>query len=243
MRHPHRSAALALAVAVSLTGCAALIPTSPLAERVIDVPTGAAQEVTAALTSRLDAAGATGVSIEADGDRLTVRYESDGIGVPDEVFTAPGVLGVRVVDPATDGDPIACAKAAPADGCRATTPEGEELRLGPSGLSNADVDEVRADVDQNGTWTLLIELTDAGGQVMEKISGDLACVQDQTQRRIAMLLDGEILTAPILMLDCGEVLPGELQVAGLADRADATRAAALMSAEIPEGVAIVSATG
>ncbi|MDA4890846.1 SecDF P1 head subdomain-containing protein [Microbacterium resistens] len=247
MRRSIRPAVLALVAVLgavlggTLAGCSAMTPEPSLSEVVLDVPAGNADAAREALEERLEAAGMERVSAAADGERVTVRFAPDTMGVAEDVFTAPGALAIRAVTaPAADPLPD-CVDATPQEACQAETPDGELLRLGPSDVAGDAVDGVEARIEQ-GEWVVLLDLTDAGGAAMEALTGALACAEDQALPRMAVLLDGGVLTAPSLFLECGDALTTEIQFSGMKDRQDAMRTAALLAAELPEGVTIVSAT-
>jgi SecD/SecF fusion protein len=117
------------------------------------------------------------------------------------------------------------------------------LHLGPTAIGNADVASAEAAVGPNGDWQVGLVFHDQGGEAWTRMTGDAAChpVGDR-RRRIAIVLDGEILSAPEagpdLRCDAGITEP-EAVIAGDFTRAEAEELANLVRlAPLPMEVAV-----
>ncbi|MFE6735370.1 hypothetical protein [Microbacterium sp. NPDC057650] len=242
-----RGALAATAAALLLTGCTALpFTTPPLShEVVLSVPSGRAEAVAEHLGHRLEIAGISERSIETDGDKVTVHYNpprKDGKDqqVRADLFTAPGDFAIRPVE-AQDNEAGASADCADdRSACIVTTDEDEVLELGPVEVTEKDLSTTKAVVVQN-QWSVQVDFTKSGADAMAELSGSVACAADPGLKRMAILLDGTLLSAPTLQLECGQTLPGSVQIAGQDfDRDKAAQYAALMGTTLPDGVKVVS---
>ena len=225
---------IATVTAVGASGCTLAMPQTPMEQIVLQVPPGAdPAKLVTTIEERLDALGAAH-SVEADGTKITVGYAAKDVPGGDDVFTRGGEMTLRPVlaDAASATTP--CPDAAADEPCAATN-SGEQLALGPaSPLGIAD-----AEASVQGTdWTVDVEFTASGGTVMQELSAAAACARGQ-ENRIALVLDGEILTAPSVALECGESLQEDLTVSGGFDRDDAMLLAAVMASPMPAGVTVV----
>lgn len=241
-----RSCVLTVAALALLTGCTAFPFAAPSLtnEVVLRAPSGTAAVVAEHLGHRLDVAGITARSIATNADTVTVRYsppQSGGKSAPvqEELFTAEGVLGIRPVtgigaDGSVSND---CTQAE--SPCAAKTDQGERLVLGPAAVTGTHVRKAAA-VDTQGQWGVQLDFTSEGAATLKNLSDAVACQHDQQLKRLAILLDGKILTAPILQLECGQSLSDSTQITGGLDRDHAMQIAALLTAPLPAGVTKVS---
>ena len=75
-------------------------------------------------------------------------------------------------------------------------------RLKPAKLTGEIVEEAEAVLDQNGAWAVSIEMSDAGSNVWEDFTSELACLRDEAQTpqeqarsQVAIVLDGKVESA------------------------------------------------
>lgn len=245
-----RSCVLAAAVAVAgvllLAGCTRLPFAAPelTHQVVLRVPAGKADAVAKQLAHRLDVAGITERSIGTDGDRVAVSYNPPKTGgkdaeVRDDLFQAPGEFTIRPVTAvgakATGSDDCATR----AETCTVTTEEHEVLQLGPAGVGDEDLASAKA-VDVQNQWGVQVDFTDGGAAALAALSGKLACEENPALTRMAVLLDGKLITAPSVSLECGQSISTSVDISGGFDRDKAQQYAALLGAPLPEGVQIVS---
>ncbi|PRB06310.1 hypothetical protein CQ044_08255 [Microbacterium sp. MYb64] len=234
-----------VAVLLLASGCTAFPFVAPSLsdEVVLRVPSGEAGAVAEQLGHRLDVADITERSISTAGDTVTVRYNPPLKGgkpsaVRPELFQAAGVLGMRpVVAVAAGSSASECTVDAPS--CTVETAEKETLALGRSFVTNKHLRAAQP-VDAQGQWAVQLDFTKDGAAALKTLTDAVACQDDAAQGRFAILVDGRILTAPVLSLECGGSLGDSAQIAGGLDRDEATQFAALLSTPLPEGVTVVS---
>lgn len=243
-----RSCVLAVAVVLTVTGCTAFpyAPPTLSDEVVLRVPAGEAGAVAEQLGHRLDVAEISERSITTEGDTVTVRYNpprKSGKSAPvkPELFEAAGVLGMRPVVATAAGSTAASECSAHAAACTAQTAEDERLELGRSFVTNEHLRTARA-VDAQGQWAVQLDFTKDGAAALKALTDAVACQDDPALKRFAILVDGKILTAPSLQLECGASLDDSAQIAGGLDRAQASQIAALLSTPLPDGVSVESST-
>ncbi|MFJ4165775.1 SecDF P1 head subdomain-containing protein [Microbacterium sp. NPDC089698] len=242
-----RSCVLVAAVVLLASGCSAFPFAAPALsdEVVLSVPSGEAGTVAEQLGHRLDVAQITEHSISTDGDTVTVRYNPPRKGgkptaVRPELFQAAGVLGMRpVVAVAAGASASDSACTADAASCTAETAYREMLELGRSFVTNKHLRTAQP-VDAQGQWAVQLDFTKDGAAALKTLTDAVACQDDASLQRFAILVDGKILTAPQLALECGASLGESAQIAGGLDRDDVTQLAALLSTPLPEGVTVVS---
>ncbi|MFE7756642.1 protein translocase subunit SecD [Streptomyces sp. NPDC057418] len=112
-------------------------------------------------------------------------------------------------------DPAARAKAGdgvkPEDSTVACSSEGDaKYLLGPAEVSGTDVDDAKAQFDQQrGIWLVSMEFTDKGSKKFQTITKKLSA-QQSPQNQFAISLDGEVVSAP----QVNETLSGSAEISG-----------------------------
>ncbi|MEU4263551.1 protein translocase subunit SecD [Streptomyces argenteolus] len=112
-------------------------------------------------------------------------------------------------------DPAARAKAGdgvkPEDSTVACSSEGDaKYLLGPAEVSGTDVDDAKAQFDQQrGIWLVSMEFTDKGSKKFQAITKKLSA-QQSPQNQFAISLDGEVVSAP----QVNETLSGSAEISG-----------------------------
>ncbi|MFD4900213.1 protein translocase subunit SecD [Streptomyces sp. NPDC058411] len=109
------------------------------------------------------------------------------------------------------------ARAAAGDGVKPTDPtvacssEGDaKYLLGPAEVSGTDVDDAKAQFDQQrGIWLVSMEFTDKGSKKFQTITKKLSA-QQSPQNQFAISLDGEVVSAP----QVNETLSGSAEISG-----------------------------
>ncbi|MDQ0797484.1 protein translocase subunit SecD [Streptomyces sp. B1I3] len=113
------------------------------------------------------------------------------------------------------GDAAARAKAGdgvkPEDPTVACSSEGDaKYLLGPAEVSGTDVDDAKAQFDQQrGIWLVSMEFTDKGSKKFQTITKKLSA-QQSPQNQFAISLDGEVVSAP----QVNETLSGSAEISG-----------------------------
>ncbi|MFJ3703816.1 MULTISPECIES: protein translocase subunit SecD [Streptomyces] len=109
------------------------------------------------------------------------------------------------------------ARAAAGDGVKPTDPtvacssEGDaKYLLGPAEVSGTDVDDAKAQFDQQrGIWLVSMEFTDKGSKKFQTITKKLSA-QQSPANQFAISLDGEVVSAP----QVNETLSGSAEISG-----------------------------
>ncbi|MFJ8869299.1 protein translocase subunit SecD [Streptomyces sp. NPDC102473] len=99
----------------------------------------------------------------------------------------------------------------PEDPTVACSSEGDaKYLLGPAEVSGTDVDDAKAQFDQQrGIWLVSMEFTDKGSKKFQTITKKLSA-QQQPQNQFAISLDGEVVSAP----QVNETLSGSAEISG-----------------------------
>ncbi|MFF1465206.1 protein translocase subunit SecD [Streptomyces sp. NPDC058330] len=107
---------------------------------------------------------------------------------------------------ATAGDGVK-----PEDPTVACSSEGDaKYLLGPSEVSGTDVDDAKAQFDQQrGIWLVSMEFTSKGSKKFQAITKKLSA-QQSPQNQFAISLDGEVVSAP----QVNETLSGSAEISG-----------------------------
>ncbi|ANH39784.1 bifunctional preprotein translocase subunit SecD/SecF [Nocardioides dokdonensis FR1436] len=123
--------------------------------------------------------------------------------------------------------------------------DGGPLVLGPSQLEGDDVDQATAGIqDQGVQWVVDVEFAKKGQDAWASLTGDAACFpQGDPQRRIAIMLDGEVISSPQVQdssCDVGQ-LGGRTQISGSFTESSAQNLALLIEGgALPLPVEIIS---
>ncbi|MFJ4842756.1 protein translocase subunit SecD [Streptomyces sp. NPDC088746] len=99
----------------------------------------------------------------------------------------------------------------PEDPTVACSSEGDaKYLLGPAEVSGTDVDDAKAQFDQQrGIWLVSMEFTDKGSKKFQTITKKLSS-QQSPQNQFAISLDGEVVSAP----QVNEALSGSAEISG-----------------------------
>ncbi|MFC9942643.1 protein translocase subunit SecD [Streptomyces pratensis] len=99
----------------------------------------------------------------------------------------------------------------PEDPTVACSSEGDaKYLLGPAEVSGTDVDDAKAQFDQQrGIWLVSMEFTDKGSKKFQTITKKLSA-QQSPQNQFAISLDGEVVSAP----QVNETLSGSAEISG-----------------------------
>ncbi|MEV0438853.1 protein translocase subunit SecD [Streptomyces spectabilis] len=188
------------------------------------------------LRQRVDALGVSEPSLAQAGAKRIV-VELPGVRDPREAAEVIGRTAQLTVHPVTGAtDEPGRAKPA-ADGSR-TLPDpdrpGGRLQLGPTALTGDGVKDADAVLDQqtlNG-WYVTLDFRSKAAADWARVTGDAACApQDAPQRRVAIVLDGKVISAPGVNADvrCGSgITGGSTQITGGFDEGEARDLAALV---------------
>lgn len=234
--------ALALLVAAGLTGCA-LWPGPVGGGATVDLRVGDADEAVSAedmdqvvevLRQRIAAMGAGRADIAPGDGAVTVELPRDmDPGEAIDLMERPGLVAIHRVVDGVEGTVEA------PTGVEATLPDPDssvQLQLGPVRLGNDEIESAEPEWDTSGSqWEVHLGFTDEGAESWNKVSGEAACFQQGVhRRRIAIVVDGEVVSAPEVPLDVAcEVDPDDATavVTGVFTEEEALALAALVSTD------------
>ncbi|EYT80121.1 preprotein translocase subunit SecD, partial [Streptomyces sp. Tu 6176] len=184
------------------------------------------------LRGRVDALGVAEPTLVRSGAHRIV-VELPGVQDPKE---AAGVLGRTaqltvhpVLGPAGDAAPAGRGEQVLAD------ESGQKLRLAASALTGQDVKgaDARFDAQSGAGWHVTVDFDRAGRDRWAKLTGRAACSPaGDPARRIAIVLDGRIISAPQVdpSVGCGTgITGGSTQITGSFDDREARELALLIS--------------
>ncbi|ANS68927.1 bifunctional preprotein translocase subunit SecD/SecF [Streptomyces lincolnensis] len=190
------------------------------------------------LRQRVDALGVSEPSLYRSGQQR-IFVELPGVQDPREAAEVIGrtaQLTVHPVQGATDKQDEN--KGAPAkDGSRTLADpdqQGAFLRLGPTALTGEGVKDAEAVLDQQtmSGWTVNLSFRGQAGKDWARITGAAACApQGAPERRVAIVLDGKVLSAPGVNPDVAcevGISGGSTQITGGFGREEARELAALV---------------
>ncbi|WP_228973318.1 protein translocase subunit SecD [Streptomyces sp. DH12] len=190
------------------------------------------------LRQRIDALGVSEPSLFRSGEQR-VFVELPGVQDPREAADVIGRTAQLTVHPVRGAthqqDPD---KGRPAgDGSRVLAdPDqpGAFLELGPTALTGEGVKDAEAVLDQQRMSGWMVQLTFRGqaGEEWARITGAAACApQGAPERRVAIVLDGKVLSAPGVDAEVGckvGIVGGSTQITGGFGREEARELAALV---------------
>ncbi|MDT0200897.1 SecDF P1 head subdomain-containing protein [Nocardioides sp. AE5] len=140
--------------------------------------------------------------------------------------TAPTVaLGIHPVVAAADS---VDAEPSEAGNAIVVAADGAVLEIGPAALTEADVLSASAEMPENGVgWVVRIEFTDEGNARFGDLTEAAGCAgTGDPGNRIAIMADGELVSAPAVTIDCGVRLEDGTDIAGNFTEQEATDLAA-----------------
>jgi SecD/SecF fusion protein len=183
------------------------------------------------LRRRVDALGVAEPTLSRSGERRII-VELPGVQDPREAAAVIGRTAQLTVHPVTG-----VAERDPKDGTRtlrAPDGEGGYLRLGDAALGGDGVRNAEAVFDQQGMagWSVALEFRKDATAAWAKLTGEAACApQGAPERRVAIVLDGRIVSAPGMNPDvsCGTgITGGDTRITGGFSQEDAQDLAALV---------------
>lgn len=92
--------------------------------------------------------------------------------------------------------------------------DGQFLEIGPTALKGDEITGAEAVQRENSVgYAVAVDFSGAGSDAFGKLSGDAACAQGD-QRRIAIVLDGEVISSPEVQVQCGGNITGSTDITG-----------------------------
>lgn len=190
------------------------------------------------LRRRIDALGVAEPTVVRSGERRIV-VELPGLQEPREAVEAIGrtaqltfhaVEGIAAQAPArAEGEPID-----PSVPLVLADEAGVPLQLSAAALTGESVTGARAATDppRGPAWFVEIDFAGEGGDAWQEVTAAAACAPEgDPRRRVAIALDGEVITSPQVDVDvrCGAgIIGGTTTITGQFDQAEARELAALI---------------
>jgi SecD/SecF fusion protein len=205
---------------------------------VVEANAESTQRALEVLRQRVDALGVSEPSLYRSGQQR-IFVELPGLQDPREAAEVIGrtaQLTVHPVQGATDKQDKSKGKPAE-DGSRTLADpdqKGAFLELGPTALTGEGVKDAEAVLDQQQMSGWMVDLTFRGqaGKDWARVTGAAACApQGAPERRVAIVLDGKVLSAPAVNPDVAckvGISGGSTQITGGFDREEARDLAALV---------------
>ncbi|MEO5854369.1 MAG: protein translocase subunit SecD [Nocardioides sp.] len=165
------------------------------------------------LRGRVDALGISEPTLTRAGeDRIIV--ELPDVQDPREAVATIGRTAQLTMHPVVGS--VASADAQPAKDGNVIYPDegGGFLELGPAALEGEDISG--ADAVQDPTrvdWAVNVDFDSAGSDAFGNLSAAAACAQGDP-RRIAIVLDSEIISSPEVQVPCGGRITGTTEITG-----------------------------
>ena len=166
------------------------------------------------LRGRVDALGVTEPTLARVGeDRILV--ELPDVQDPEQAKEVIGRTAQLTVHPVigqaqqADEDPDTSTKSNVQD-----TETGEILQLGPAALSGAEINSADAVQPQQGVgWEVSVDFDGKGSDAFAALSRKAAC-EEGDPGRIAIVLDGGIISSPDVSVPCGSEIRGGTNISG-----------------------------
>ena len=106
--------------------------------------------------------------------------------------------------------------------------DGQFLEVGPEALQGDEITGAEGVQRENSVgWAVAIDFSGSGSDAFGKLSGDAACAQGD-KRRVAIVLDEQIISSPEVQVQCGANITGSTDITGQFTQATASELAALI---------------
>ncbi|WP_107764632.1 protein translocase subunit SecD [Nocardioides terrigena] len=168
------------------------------------------------LRGRVDALGVAESTLVRQGDNR-ILVELPGVTNDDEAQEAEERIGQTAqlsvhpvvavangpdAEPSEEGNEVLPAE------------DGQFLEIGPTALQGDEITGAEAVQRENSVgYAVAVDFSGAGSDAFGKLSGDAACATGD-QRRIAIVLDGEVISSPEVQVQCGANITGSTDITG-----------------------------
>lgn len=182
------------------------------------------------LRGRVDALGVAESTLLKQGDNR-ILVELPGVSNDEEAQEAEDRIGQTAqlsVHPVIAS--VASAAAEPSDKKNQVLPaeDGEFLEIGPEAMKGDEITGAEAVQRENTVgYAVAVDFSGKGSDAFGKLSGDAACAQGD-QKRIAIVLDKEIISSPEVQVQCGAQITGSTDITGNFTLESATELSALI---------------
>lgn len=220
----------------------------------VSVDSGITAQVLEVIRRRVDGLGVSEPTLQRSGDRRVI-VELPGLDDPDQAVEVIGrtaqlafhqVVGLAPTDPGATTTPTTGPAEGGGDEAGTTVlpdERGIPLELSPPRVTGEAVGSARARLDQFGVWEVTVDFRGTGSADWARLTSDAACASDPTQRRIAIVLDDEVITSPTTAegVECGTgITGGATRITGTFTESEAKQLALLIRAgALPVPVQVV----
>ncbi len=105
---------------------------------------------------------------------------------------------------------------------------GAFIELGPAALQGDEITGAEAGQDQNSIeWSVNVDFNGEGSDAFGELSGEAACATGD-QRRIAIVLDDQVISSPTVQVPCGQSIRNTTSITGSFTPDEAKELAALI---------------
>lgn len=186
------------------------------------------------LRRRVDALGVAEPTLQVSGERRII-VELPGLEDPDQAMEAIGRTAQLTFHPVLGSFPEGSVPEDVSDLVLGGGP-GEELALGPVAVSGEHVESAGPFFDSQGSaqWVVSLQFFAEGERAWRELTAEAACAGPaDPSRRIAIVLDSEVISSPGVALDVGcgvGITGGGTIITGGFTQEEATELAALIQA-------------
>ena len=180
------------------------------------------------LRGRVDALGISEPTLTRAGeDRIIV--ELPDVQDPDEAVDAIGRTAQLTIHSVVRTVANQDAEPRKPDNQILPSDQGDVIELGPVALDGNEITgaEAAQDPTQGLDWAVNVDFNGAGSDAFGELSGTAACAEGAA-RRIAIVLDGEVITSPEVQVPCGGNIRNTTQITGNFDFDEANNLAILI---------------
>ena len=166
------------------------------------------------LRGRVDALGVSEPTLVRSGENRII-VELPDVQDPDRAVEAIGRTAQLTVHPVVAGG-LESTETKPSEKGNQVlaSDQGDILELGPAALEGSDITGAEAAQPQNSTsWVVNVDFSGEGSDAFGTLSAAAACATGD-QRRIAIVLDGEIISSPEVQVACGGSITNSTEISG-----------------------------
>lgn len=169
----------------------------------------------AVLEQRVNALGLSEPNIVRSGENRII-VELPGVKDADEAAEQLGQTAQLTVHPVVAGSITDKDQKPSKKGNKiveSDTPGEGFLEIGPTALEGEDITGAQPGQPQGTEWVVDVDFSRAGSKKFSDLSATAACAEGD-QRRIAIVLDNKVISAPEVQVPCGSSIQGGTQISG-----------------------------
>ena len=182
------------------------------------------------LRGRVDALGVAESTLVRQGENR-ILVELPGITDEEQAEEARQRIGQTAqltIHPVLRAVPNEDAKPENKDNLVIADESGAFIELGPAALQGDEITGAEAGQDQNSIeWSVNVDFNGEGSDAFGELSGEAACATGD-QRRIAIVLDDQVISSPTVQVPCGQSIRNTTSITGSFTPEEAKELAALI---------------